>query len=81
MQNKGKGGFCVWILMQTIYISLQTDKHDSNSSLNFFTDWMLFQCQTNSIKALKSIGYWFVNTGFKPKKCGHCSTSCCYLSI
>jgi len=43
--------------MQIICTSIQTDNHASTSSLNFFTDWMLFltsnqQCQSTEGKGI-----------------------------
>jgi len=35
---------------------------------------------TNSVKAVRMLICWIVNTSFKPQGCGHYSTNCCYLS-
>ena len=52
--------------MQTIYTSLQTDKHASTSPLSFLQASRSPSCHpTNSVKALKAksdqCGYWYHN--------------------
>jgi len=64
--------------MQIICTSLQTDNHASSTSLsNFFQVGCCSWCPTNSIKALKAVGYWFVGSLIPAssfQQCSYCST-------
>ena len=65
--------------MQIVCISLQTDNHDSTSSLNFFTDRMLFLAP-NRVKALKAnMLYSDIDQKFKSRPASVVGNTQCFI--